>query len=223
MMRFVYLFSLVLLFSCTATRQQAPQIHEPVRVKIETDSGTIIARLYDETPLHRDNFVKLVNQHFYDSLLFHRVIAGFMIQGGDPDSKGAPAGTPLGEGGLNYRIPAEFDTTLFHKKGALAMAREGDNINPKKESSSTQFYIVDGKKVTDEEMDQMEKRFQIVITENHRVIYRTIGGTPFLDMNYTVFGEVESGLDVIDKIARAPKDNRNRPLTNIKMKISVLK
>ena len=221
MKRILYLLSLVLLFSCTATRKTT-KIIEPARVKIETDSGTIVVRLYDSTPLHRDNFVKLVKEGFYDGLLFHRVIENFMIQGGDPKSKDAAPGVPLGEGGLGYTIPAEFDSTLFHKKGALAMAREGDNVNPEKASSSTQFYLVEGKPLTDEELDQMEERFKITIPENHREVYRTLGGTPFLDMKYTVFGEVESGLDVIDKIAHAPKDSRNRPLKDIKMKISII-
>ena len=223
MKRALYLFSLVLVFSCTATKKTTTKIMEPVRVNIETDSGTIVVRLYDSTPLHRDNFVKLVKEGFYDGLLFHRVIENFMIQGGDPKSKNAAPGIPLGEGGLGYTIPAEFDSTLYHKKGALAMAREGDNVNPEKASSSTQFYLVEGKKLTDEELDQMEERFKIIIPENHREIYRTIGGTPFLDMKYTVFGETESGLEVIDKISRMQKDSRNRPLTDIKMKISILK
>lgn len=196
---------------------------EPVKVKIETDSGTIIVQLYDKTPLHRDNFVKLVKEGFYDSILFHRVINDFMIQGGDPNSKNAPPGIVLGEGGLSYTIPAEFDTTLFHKKGALAAAREGDNSNPTKASSSTQFYLVQGKTFTDEELNKIEERFKIKIPENHRKVYRTIGGTPHLDMNYTVFGEVISGLDVIDKIAGTATDENNRPLQNIKMKITIIK
>jgi peptidyl-prolyl cis-trans isomerase B (cyclophilin B) len=198
-------------------------MNQPIRAKIETDSGTMIVRLYNQTPLHRDNFVKLINEHFYDGLLFHRVIKNFMIQGGDPESKNAKPGQLLGEGGLKYTIPAEFDSSLFHKKGALAMAREGDDVNPTKASSSTQFYIVQGKTFTDEEMNKMETRFKIKIPENHREVYRTIGGTPFLDMNYTVFGEVESGLDVIDKIASAAKDNHDRPLRDIKMNITLLK
>ena len=222
MRRALYLLSLIFLFSCTATKKSTTKIIEPVRMNIETDSGTMVVRLYDSTPLHRDNFVKLVKEGFYDGLLFHRVIENFMIQGGDPNSKNAAPGVPLGEGGLGYTIPAEFDSTLFHKKGALAMAREGDNVNPEKASSSTQFYLVDGKPLTDKELDQIEERFKITIPENHREVYRTIGGTPFLDMKYTVFGEVESGLEVIDKIARMPKDSRNRPLTDIRMKISIL-
>ena len=198
-------------------------MNAPVRIKIETDSGTMVARLYNQTPLHKENFVKLIKDHFYDGLLFHRVVPDFMIQGGDPSSKNAQPGQALGEGGLKYTLPAEFDTAFFHKKGALAMAREGDVTNPEKASSATQFYIVEGKKLTEEELDQMEERFEITLPENHREVYRTLGGTPFLDMKYTVFGEIESGLEVIDKIARAAKDSRNRPLEDIHMKISILK
>lgn len=146
-----------------------------------------------------------------------------MIQGGDPDSRHAKQGQQLGEGSLNYTIPAEFDTAFFHKKGALAAARESDAANPKKASSSTQFYIVDGKQFTDDEMDKMEDKLHIKIPENHRRIYRTFGGAPFLDMNYTVFGEVTSGFDTIDKIAGVAKDENDRPLQNIRMKIIMLK
>ena len=190
---------------------------------ITTGYGAIVLKLYNKTPLHRDNFVKLVKRHFFDSLLFHRVIKGFMLQGGDPESKHAKQGQLLGEGSLKYTIPAEFDTSLFHKKGALAAAREGDADNPQKRSNSTQFYIVEGRPVTDAEMDRIEVKLHIKIPENHRKIYRTIGGTPFLDMNYTVFGEVISGFDVIDKIANEPTDANNRPLKNIPMKITLLK
>lgn len=220
------LFYLVLFccfISCTSSRKSTAKMNQSIHAKIETDSGTMIVKLYNQTPLHRDNFVKLIKEHFYDGLLFHRVIKNFMIQGGDPESKNAKPGQLLGEGGLKYTIPAEFDTSLFHKKGALAMAREGDDVNPSKASSSTQFYIVEGKTFTDEEMDKMETRFKIKIPESHREIYRTIGGTPFLDMSYTVFGEVESGLDVIDKIAGAAKDNHDRPSHNITMNITILK
>jgi cyclophilin family peptidyl-prolyl cis-trans isomerase len=219
----LYLLFFAFFVSCTATRPNKGNTSKQVFVKIETDSGTMVAKLYNQTPLHRDNFIKLIKEHFYDGLLFHRVIKNFMIQGGDPDSKNAKPGGLLGEGGLKYTIPAEFDTSLFHKKGALAMARESDDVNPKKNSSSTQFYIVEGKPVTDSEMDKWEKRFKIKIPENHRIIYRTIGGAPFLDMNYTVFGEVIYGTDVIDKIANTPKDAHDRPLQNIKMKITFVK
>ncbi|MDP4283919.1 MAG: peptidylprolyl isomerase [Bacteroidota bacterium] len=228
MIKYLFYFTLVTFFfiSCGTTRKSMNKVAiapNPVLVKIETDSGTMIAQLYDQTPLHKDNFLKLVKEHFYDGLLFHRVIKNFMIQGGDPDSRNAKPGALLGEGGLKYSIPAEFDTALFHKKGALAMVRESDETNPQKASSSTQFYIVEGRPVTDAQMDQWETRFKIKIPENHRAIYRTIGGAPFLDMNYTVFGQVIKGLDVIDKIANAPKDANDRPLHDIKMKISVIK
>ncbi len=223
MKSFLYLLLVVFFISCTATKNNKRTANAMVFVKIETDSGTMIARLYNQTPLHKENFEKLVKKHFYDGLLFHRIIKGFMIQGGDPDSKNAKPGQILGEGGLKYTIPAEFDTALFHKKGALAMAREGNDVNPKKASSSTQFYIVEGKSFTDAEMNRVEEQFKIKIPEDHRKVYRTLGGAPFLDMNYTVFGEVVSGLDVIDKIAHAARDKNDRPLTDIKMKITLMK
>ena len=170
-----------------------------IRVKITTDSGVIIVKLYDSTPLHRDNFVKLVSQHFYDSLLFHRVIQGFMIQGGDPNSKNAQPGQMLGNGGGDMeRIPAEFRQSLIHKKGVLAAARDG---NPQKASSACQFYIVQGNIISDEQLNQFEMSIGMKYTPAQRLAYKTIGGTPMLDQNYTVFGEVISGLKVIDKIA----------------------
>jgi cyclophilin family peptidyl-prolyl cis-trans isomerase len=218
-----YLLILACIASCSAAKKTSVTETQQIRVMLTTDYGSMVLKLYNKTPLHRDNFVKLVKQHFFDSLLFHRVDKGFMIQGGDPDSKHAKPGQQLGEGSLKYTIPAEFDTALFHKKGALAAAREVDTDNPKKRSSSTQFYIVEGKTFTDAEMDKMEDKLNIKIPENHRRIYRTIGGAPFLDMNYTVFGEVISGFEVIDKIAGAPKDDNWRPLQNIRMKIIMLK
>lgn len=223
MKKFFYLVILFFIVSCTATKKNVSNPPKQTMVKIETEFGDIVLKLYNQTPVHRDNFIKLVKQHFYDSLLFHRVISGFMIQGGDPDSKHAKPGAQLGDGGLKYTLAPEFDTSLFHKKGALAAAREGDDMNPKKRSSSTQFYIVQGKTFNDEQMNKMEEHFNIKIPENHRQVYRTVGGAPFLDMNYTVFGEVESGFDVIDKIANAPKDANDRPLQNIRMKITLLK
>ena len=223
MKKLIFLIFIAFLISCTASRSKKVITPKQVLVKIETDSGIMVAKLYNQTPLHRDNFIKLVKEHFYDGLLFHRVIKNFMIQGGDPESKNAQPRELLGDGGLKYTIPAEFDTSLFNKKGAIAMARESDDVNPKKASSSTQFFIVEGKPVTDEQMDQWETQFKIKIPENHRAVYRTIGGAPFLDMNYTVFGEVISGLNVIDKIANVPKDVNNRPLHDIKMKISIEK
>ena len=190
------------------------------RVKITTSLGIIIIRLSNKTPLHRDNFIKLVNDHFYDSLLFHRVINGFMIQGGDPQSKNAPDGSFLGEGSVGYTIPAEFDSTLYHKKGALAAARDD---NPKKASSGCQFYIVQGKKLNEEELDMAEVKSGSKLSSEKRMTYKMNGGTPFLDTRYTVFGAVESGIEVVDKIALEPVDGNNRPLVNIMMKMEVLK
>ena len=192
------------------------------RIKITTDSGELVIRLYDKTPLHRDNFIKLVQQHYFDSLMFHRVINGFMIQGGDPESRNAASGQLLGNGGPGYTIPAEFDTSLFHKKGVLAAAREGDQVNPAKASSGSQFYIVQGRKISDPELSSIEKNKNIIIPPTQREIYKTFGGTPHLDMNYTVFGEVESGMAVIDKIASMQTDSNNRPLTDIRMMVVVL-
>lgn len=192
-----------------------------IRVKISTDSGTIVVKLYDETPLHRDNFISLVRKGFYDSLLFHRVIPEFMIQGGDPGSKNAQPGTMLGGGGGDMqRIPAEFNSKLYHKKGALAAARDN---NPSKASSACQFYLVQGKKVTDGELTMMEGRLGIKYTDEQRKVYTTEGGTPFLDQSYTVFGEIESGLEVVEKIVGAQKDGANRPVNDIRMQIVELK
>lgn len=196
------------------------EVAGPVRVQISTDSGVIVVRLSDSTPLHRDNFVKLVRQGFYDSLLFHRVIPGFMIQGGDPGSKNAEPGTMLGGGGSDMtRIPAEFYPTLFHKKGALAAARDN---NAQKASSASQFYIVEGKAATDDQLNMYEQQKGIKYTAAQRDIYKTIGGTPQLDQNYTVFGEVETGLDVITKIAAAIKDQNNRPMGNVRMRMEIV-
>jgi peptidyl-prolyl cis-trans isomerase B (cyclophilin B) len=195
-------------------------------VEITTDYGTMIARLYDSTPQHRDNFVRLVKQGFYDSLLFHRVIHEFMIQGGDPASKYASDTTLLGEGeikGVDH-IPAEFRPELFHKKGALAAARDN---NPAKASSNCQFYIVEGKKYDSARLNQLDQRHQTDNKNFHysreqKEIYERIGGTPFLDQNYTVFGEVISGLDIIDKIAAVPVKTGDRPVKDIRMKIRLL-
>ncbi len=184
-------------------------------IVIETDSGKIVLALYDETPKHRDNMKKLAREHFFDSLLFHRVIPGFVIQGGDPDSKHAPAGKALGEGDVGYRIPAEINDKDFHKRGALGAARDN---NPEKASSGCQFYIVIGKKYSDEELDRISQRTGRKFTPVQRAIYKNIGGTPQLDGNYTVFGEVVEGMNVADKIANMPRDRMDRPLTDIRMK-----
>ena len=248
-------------------------------ILIETSFGNMKIKLFNETPLHKANFLKLVNDHFYDSLLFHRIIEGFMIQGGDPYSKHADAFKLLGDSDLHYTIPAEFNKNLFHKKGMLCAARNGDDVNPTKASSAVQFYIVQGKIRDDEELKKYEKRINkdlinslketclnkpenSVLNQNiklfkekkqqdslaicykkldeliandyeksekytfpkeHIAIYKTIGGTPHLDNNYTVFGEVIEGLEVIDKIAANKTNKDDRPLIDIRMKISILK
>jgi len=186
-------FILILIMNVSSSGQGATTGQKQVKFVIHTDFGNMKGILYNETPKHRDNFVKLAKSGFYDGLLFHRVIMGFMIQGGDPQSKNAKAGQQLGNGDPGYTIPAEFNAALKHKRGALAAARTPDQINPAKASSGSQFYIV-----------QPEK------------------GTHFLDMNYTVFGEVTEGLDVIDKIASVQKDQNDRPLKDIKMMVKIV-
>ncbi|MBK8626768.1 MAG: peptidylprolyl isomerase [Saprospiraceae bacterium] len=184
---------------------------------IETEFGKMEIHLLNSAPLHKANFKKLANEGFYNDLLFHRVIDGFMIQGGDPQSKGAEASAPLGSGGPGYTIPAEIGTPHF--KGMLSAARQGDAVNPKKESSGSQFYIVHGQPVTDHELDAMEKSKGFKYSPAQREKYKKVGGTPMLDGDYTVFGEVVSGQDVIDKIAKVEKDSRDRPLKDVKMKV----
>ncbi len=191
-------------------------------VEFITTEGNIVVRLYDSTPLHRDNFLRLVKSHYYDNILFHRIIKNFMIQAGDPNSKRAPAGQPLGNGGPGYTIPAEFRATLFHKKGAVAAARQSDNVNPEKKSGATQFYIVQGRTFTDHQLDSIEmlRLHGYKLPAAHREVYKTIGGTPQLDQNYTVFGEVVKGLDVVDKIASSPTStgkDRDRPLQDVRI------
>lgn len=178
--------------------------------------------LSDSTPLHRDNFIKLAKKHFYDGLLFHRVIDSFMIQGGDPDSRDAEPRQLLGNGGPGYQVPAEFRKTLFHRKGALAMAREGDRVNPKRASSGSQFYIVEGKTYTDKELDQISRQTGRTFTKKQRKVYKTIGGTPFLDGRYTVFGYLVKGMDVLDKIAAVKTDQNDRPLEDVPMKVRIV-
>ncbi len=238
-------------------------------IVIRTDFGDIDIKLYDETPLHRDNFLKLVSEGFYKDLLFHRVIKNFMIQGGDPSSRGASASSVLGSGDLDYTIPAEFNSKYFHKKGALAAARLGDQMNPSKSSSASQFYIVTGEIVSDRnlmniEKQKVERKKQAVYNElqnlhkatikelyangdkaslaelrsnliaeaedevralesellygvEQKEIYKTLGGTPFLDGEYTVFGEVTKGLDVVDTIQEVATNAHDRPLEDIRM------
>lgn len=192
---------------------------EKCLVEIETPYGNMLVELFDATPEHRDNFVKLTREGFFDSLLFHRVIEGFMIQGGDPDSRNAPAGQPLGTGGPDYTLPAEFVDTLAHVKGMLAAARRGGPSNPEKRSSGSQFYIVQGRQVTEVELARFEGQKGIRYPKNIREAYLKYGGTPFLDQDYTVFGRVVEGLEVIDKIAGVPTDGRDRPQEDVWMKI----
>ena len=192
------------------------------KIVMETTAGTMEFVLYNETPKHRDNFIKLVNEQYFDSLLFHRVIKDFMIQGGDPDSKYAEPGVRLGEGGPDYRIDAEFRMPqLMHKRGALAAAREGDGVNPEKRSSASQFYIVWGKEYTAEQIDALSQRMQQVgmgeITDAQKNLYTTVGGTPFLDGQYTVFGEITKGLEIVDKIQNVATDQFDRPLEDVRI------
>jgi cyclophilin family peptidyl-prolyl cis-trans isomerase len=192
-------------------------------IEIETEFGTMLAELSNATPLHRDNFIKLAEEGYFDGTLFHRVIADFMIQGGDPNSKDAPAGMPLGSGGPGYTVPAEMRDSLVHVKGALSAARLGDAGNPTKASSGSQFYIVHGKVLDANTLTRIEAAKGIHYTPDQKKAYMEIGGTPFLDREYTVFGHVIKGFDIIDKIAEAQKDPRDRPLKDVKMKIRVIK
>lgn len=188
-------------------------------VLIETDKGKIKVKLYNETPKHRDNFIKHVEAHLYDGLLFHRVIKQFMIQGGDISSKGAPMDKHLGDGELDYTLPAEFVyPQYFHRRGALCAARMPDDENPEKASSPNQFYIVTGKYYTDMELNKMEAEKGITLTEEQRKAYMLEGGAPHLDGNYTVFGQVVDGMKVVDKIQFVETNEEDRPTKNVAIK-----
>jgi cyclophilin family peptidyl-prolyl cis-trans isomerase len=190
-------------------------------VTLNTKYGTMHLVLFDDTPLHKANFVKLVEQKFYDSLLFHRIIDGFMIQGGDPNSKNTKPNERLGNGGGDLeRIPFEFKSNHIHRKGALAAARDN---NPEKKSSACQFYIVQGKKLTDDEITVAAARNLMNYTTEQRAEYMILGGTPRLDNNYTVFGEVIDNFSLIDEIAKQPRDAADRPKEDIKMTMTVKK
>ncbi len=184
---------------------------------IETPMGNMRVMLYDETPLHRDNFVKLANEGYYDGLLFHRIVDGFMVQGGDPDSRGAAPGVMLGQGGPGYTLPAEIGAP--HIKGALAAARLGGPANPGKESSGSQFYVVQGRPVPEAQLNSLEQQKNIKYNEAQRQLYAELGGTPGLDGDYTVFGEVVEGLEVIDKLAAVATDGGSRPREDLQMKV----
>ena len=265
---FIYLIMLICaVMACSSAKKNDVM---GTKVKIETSMGDIIVKLYDETPNHRDNFIKLVENGTYEGTLFHRVIKDFMIQAGDPDSKGAPKGQMLGSGDVGYTVPAEFVyPQLFHKKGALAAARQGDNVNPEKASSGCQFYIVTGRVFNDstllsmeeqknqnkftsvfnalaqkhmkeiyqmrrnndqeglmnlqdsifvETQKQLEGEPEFKFTEEQRQAYTTIGGTPHLDGEYTVFGEVIEGMDVVDKIQQVSTNGSDRPDDDVVIK-----
>ena len=256
----ILIFSISIGCTSTGNKKDKEQL-----VLIETTMGNIKIKLYNQTPLHRDNFIKLVKEEYFNGILFHRVIRDFMIQAGDPKSKNAKPGVVLGNGGPGYTIPPEFDTSLFHKKGALAAAREGDKVNPEKKSAGSQFYIVEGKTYTDDELDQVEIRinnmtkkatfFKFIEEEKEKArknnetfdysiaqgeaaikteelysgavpfkipeaqweVYKTLGGTPHLDQNYTVFGEVVEGLSIVDKISIVEADDDDRPQTDVRI------
>lgn len=214
--------TLLILFALLVVVQANAQSQRK-EVLMETSHGNIRIALYDETPLHRDNFVKLVNEHFYDSLLFHRVIKYFMIQAGDPESKKAEPGAGLGEGTLKYKLPAEIVPGLYHKRGAVAMAREADEQNPEFKSDACQFYIVWGNTFSSNDVDFFEQRLdsvsggKFVMTPEMRNCYRKLGGSPHLDGTYTVFGEVVEGFDVVEKIQKEDTDDYDRPVMDVRI------
>ncbi len=247
--------------------EQNPQtVNKDAKVLIHTSEGDIEVQLYGDTPKHQENFLKLAKEGYYDGTLFHRVINEFMVQAGDPDSKGAPADKHLGQGGPGYQIDAEIVYPRhFHKRGALAAARTGDQVNPERKSSGSQFYIVTGKKYSAAELDQMENQMKmgemqnvfyklagerqaeiqqmqakgdreglqklqeqliaeaeqkvgnVKLTEAQREAYTTVGGTPFLDNQYTVFGEVTKGMDIVEKIEKTKTGAQDRPVADIKI------
>ncbi|MBS1584901.1 MAG: peptidylprolyl isomerase [Bacteroidetes bacterium] len=188
--------------------------NKDTKVVIETEYGKIVMLLYANTPKNTANMVKLANEHYYDSTLFHRVIPNFVIQGGDPESKHAKPGQSLGNGDLKYRVPAEINDSNFHKYGALGVARDN---TPDKSGSACQFYIVTGRKYAEDELDKISKSTKRTYTPAQREIYKTKGGTPHLDGNYTVFGEVIEGMDVVEKISNEPRDRADRPNKDIRM------
>lgn len=222
MKKVLSLFSLVLLVTLTACAQntKVSTSQKEQIVEVTTSMGKMKIKLYNETPKHRDNFIKLTSEGFYTDLLFHRIIKGFMVQGGDPKSKNAAPEAMLGSGDVGYTVPAEFHANLHHKKGALAAAR---NNNPEKASSGCQFYIVQGKTYTDEELNGIEARMSLKYSEKQRNDYKTIGGTPQLDQAYTVFGEVIEGIEVLDKLAAVQTKPGDRPVEDLKFSVKLVK
>lgn len=222
MKRYTLLYIIGMLLCLSAGAQTAGG-EQRAEVLLETSMGNIRLQLYNETPLHRDNFLKLVKLHFYDSLLFHRVIEHFMIQTGDPSSKNAEPGTSLGNQSLDYTIPAEIRfPQYYHKRGALAAAREGDDVNPQRASSGSHFYIVWGKRFSTAQVEDFQYRLDTVaagtkMTDEMIQTYRWVGGTPHLDAAYTVFGEVVEGLDVVEKIQATDTDDYDRPIEDVRI------
>ncbi|MFM2204382.1 MAG: hypothetical protein RLZZ605_1346 [Bacteroidota bacterium] len=211
-------YILALLITCLSIGQS---FAKEKSIKIETNYGVIILKLYDNTPLHTANLIKLCKEHYFDSTLFHRVIPSFVIQGGDPDSKHAGPEKQLGDGDLSYLVPAEINAVNYHKRGALGMARDN---NPEKKSSACQFYIVVGKVVTEEQLNTISTKTNRVFSAEQRKVYTTLGGTPFLDGNYTVFGEVTKGMEVVDTIAQLARNATDRPNADVRMlKVRVLR
>lgn len=264
MRRSIAIVTLFLFFASCSSKKEEYKF-----VKISTEKGDIIIKLYNETPKHRDNIIKLANEKYYDGQIFHRIINNFVVQGGDPDTKNAKPDSLYGNGGPNYLIDAEFVDTLIHKRGAVGMAREGDDVNPEKKSAGSQFYLVKGKVYTKEQLDELEKKLvlrkksalykkiftekvskqkdqknidtisisldmsiifdsiwekqpKFKFTEQQRKVYTTIGGIPHLDGNYTVFGEVVQGMDIVDDFSSVETDNNDRPLKDIKFTMTVL-
>lgn len=214
MKRFLIAITLLVTFNSFVMSQTQPKAEKEYVVVIHTDMGDITVKLYNETPLHRENFIKLVNEGYYDGSIFHRVIKDFMIQGG---------GGTTGMEDPGYTVPAEIVSPYYHKKGALAAARKPDQVNPKKESSGSQFYIVQGRQFSKQELDVMTQRVGKKFTAEQIASYANLGGTPHLDGDYTVFGEVISGLEVVDKIAAVQTAQGDRPVKEIKMRMSLLK
>lgn len=216
-----FLLSLLLTIALGVSAQTSEPRHE---ILLETDSGNVRIALYNETPQHRDNILRLVEAHAYDGVLFHRVISNFMVQTGDLGSIGAPQGKLLGDTREKYSVPAEIRfPQLFHKRGAVAAAREGDDVNPERRSSATQFYIVWGRQWDDASLDKLQQRIDqmtqgtVKLTPEIREVYKTLGGTPHLDGSYTVFGEVVEGLEVVERIEKAATDDHDRPLKDIRV------
>ena len=202
-----------------------PKTEKETVMVVETTMGTVEFKLYNETPIHRDNFIRLAEEHYFDSLLFHRVIDNFVIQGGDPNSKYAQPGALLGDGEPDYRLPAEFrlDKGIFHRRGTVNAAREGDDTNPERESCASQFCFMMGGPMTDEQLDRAQARLDrqtggtVKLTPEMREVYKQVGGSPHLDGQYTVFGEVVSGMDVLEAIQKVATDENDRPLEDVRM------